>query len=238
MIRYYLLLILLFVFPSLSAKRISQYTINKLQNELPLLGLTVGDEVFIRSFKKESQMQLWMRPKNQQQFVLFRTYPICYYSGSLGPKRFKGDKVTPEGFYNITKKGLNPYSRFHLSLDIGYPNNYDRQLLRTGSLIKIHGACDAVGCFAMSNMQIEEIYYLVEQALSNGQNKIQVHSFPFHLTDDNLSAYKNNKWYEFWKELQVAYKIFNENKIPPLITVKNKKYVIGSIVEQNNGSIF
>ncbi|MBS9781554.1 MAG: murein L,D-transpeptidase [Gammaproteobacteria bacterium] len=230
MIKRLLLLcgLLLFVFPTLSAKRVSQATKNKLNHELPILGLSVGDEVFIRTFKKEKRLELWIRPETQQQFILFRTYPICYYSGRLGPKIRRGDKVTPEGFYRITKKDLNPYSRFHLSLDIGYPNTYDRQFSRTGSMIKIHGACDAVGCFAMSNLQIEEIYYLVQQALKNGQNKIPVHSFPFHLTDENLSQYQDSKWFDFWQQLQVGYRLFNETKIPPIIDVENKRYMIYS----------
>ncbi len=216
-------------FPTLSAKRISQATKDKLNRELPTLGLSVGDEVFIRTFKQEKRLELWIRPSAQQQFMLFRTYPICYYSGRLGPKIRQGDKVTPEGFYRITKNDLNPYSRFHLSLDIGYPNQYDRQFSRTGSMIKIHGACDAVGCFAMSNLQIEEIYYLIQQALDNGQDKIQVHSFPFHLTDNKLSVFQNNKWYDFWQQLQKGYKLFNKTKIPPMIGVENKRYIIYSL---------
>ncbi len=223
--------LLLCIFPAISAKRVSQATKDKLNRELPTLGLSVGDEVFIRTFKQEKQLELWIRPATQQQFILFRTYPICYYSGRLGPKIRQGDKVTPEGFYRITKKDLNPYSHFHLSLDIGYPNQYDRQFSRTGSMIKIHGACDAVGCFAMSNLQIEEIYYLIQQALNHGQNKIQVHSFPFHLTDDKLSVFKNNKWYDFWQQLQQGYVLFNKTKIPPIIEVENKNYIIYSLKE-------
>ncbi len=228
MIKRLLLLcsLLLCIFPALSARRVSQATANKLQQELPILGLSVGNDVLIRTFKKESRLELWLRPETQKQFILFRTYPICYYSGGLGPKRFKGDKVTPEGFYRITNQDLNPNSRFHLSLDIGYPNAYDQQFSRTGSQIKIHGACDAVGCFAMSNLQIEEIYYLVEQALANGQGKVAVHSFPFHLTNKNLSAYKNNQWYDFWRQLQVGYRLFNQTKIPPIIRMDNRRYSI------------
>ncbi len=225
--RYLLLLCCLFfcTFEVLAAQRVSASTRQKMQHELPIFGLTVGDEVLIRTFKKESRLELWMRAKNTPTFTLFRTYPICYYSGGLGPKRYQGDKVTPEGFYGVTKKQLNPYSRFHLSMDIGYPNNYDKQLSRTGSLLMIHGACDAIGCFAMSNQQIEEIYYLVEQALHNGQKKVEVHAFPFHLTDDNLNAYRANKWYGFWTQLQVGYQLFNQNKIPPLVEAINGRYV-------------
>lgn len=209
----------------LAAKRVSNTTRQKMQRELPIFDLTVGDEVLIRTFKKESRLELWMRAADTPTFKLFKTYPICYYSGGLGPKRYQGDKVTPEGFYGITKKRLNPYSRFHLSMNIGYPNAYDRQLSRTGSLLMIHGACDAVGCFAMSNGQIEEIYYLVEQALHNGQQKVEVHAFPFHLSDENLNHYKDNKWYGFWQQLQIGYQWFNHHNIPPRIEAVNGRYV-------------
>lgn len=209
-----------------AADRISSKTIKKLAKELPVFGLVAGDAVFIRAFKKESQLELWMQPKEQNTFILFRTYPICFYSGGLGPKRYTGDKMTPEGFYSITPRRLNPYSRFHLSMNIGYPNAYDRYLGRTGSLLMIHGACDAVGCFAMSNPQIEEIYYLVERALKNGQARVPVHAFPFHLTHKQLDDYKTNKWYGFWLQLQAGYLAFNETRVPPTVTADNGRYVI------------
>lgn len=211
---------------ALATSRISQETIQKLTNELPMLGLSAGDAVFIRAFKTESQLELWMQPKGQKKFILFRTYPICFYSGDLGPKRHTGDKMTPEGFYSITQQRLNPYSRFHLSMNIGYPNAYDRYLGRTGSLLMIHGACDAVGCFAMSNPQIEEIYYLVKKAINNGQPRVQVHAFPFHLTAQQLNEHKTNKWYGFWLQLQTGYLAFNETQIPPIVTAIKGRYVI------------
>lgn len=215
-------------FGVVAASRVSQLTRDKLADELPTLGLSLGDSVFIRTFKQESLLELWIRGKGQTTFRLFRTYPICYYSGELGPKRYRGDKMTPEGFYAITSKQLNPYSRFHLSMNIGYPNAYDRQLQRTGSLIMIHGACDAIGCFAMSNSQIEEIYYLVEQALIAGQNQVAVHAFPFRLEKENLINYQSHKWYGFWKQLQVGYQLFNRDKIPPIIDVIGGRYVFSS----------
>ncbi len=208
-----------------AASRVSQATRNKVQRELPVFGLAVGDNVLIRTFKKESRLELWMKARDATQYTLFRTYPICYYSGGLGPKLRQGDKVTPEGFYAINKKRLNPHSRFHLSMNIGYPNAYDRQHSRTGALIMIHGACDAIGCFAMSNMQIEEIYYLVEQALFSGQKNVEVHAFPFHLTEENLSSYRNHRWYNFWKELQRGYQLFNANKKPLQVQMKKGHYV-------------
>ncbi|PIE45597.1 MAG: 2-dehydro-3-deoxyphosphooctonate aldolase [Gammaproteobacteria bacterium] len=208
------------------ADRISSMTVNKLQKELPILGMAAGDAVLIRTFKKESRLELWMKPKNSQRYVLFRTYPICAYSGGLGPKIRRGDRMTPEGFYAIKKNGLNPHSRFHLSMDIGYPNRYDRYLRRTGSLLMIHGACDSIGCFAMSNQQMEEIYYLVEQALQNGQLSVPVHAFPFHLSDVAIEQQKNNKWYGFWWQLKMGYDAFNQSKQIPDVEALDGRYVI------------
>lgn len=213
-------------FSTLAAQKVSQRTRHKLQAELPILDLSVGDKVLIRTFKKESRLELWMKPKKQTQYLLFRTYPICFYSGDLGPKLQTGDKMTPEGFYAITRGRLNPYSRYHLSMDIGYPNRYDRALGRTGSQLMIHGACDARGCFAMGNDQIEEIYYLVEQALKKGQKSVPVHAFPFHLNSDNLSQFKKHRWQTFWQQLKPAYDAFNRTQVPPRIRVKGQRYEI------------
>ncbi|MGY0399363.1 MAG: L,D-transpeptidase family protein [Ostreibacterium sp.] len=224
----HLLLILFFLLYTTvvgAMNRVSHKTKVKLQSQLPVVGLTIGDNVLIRTFKKESQLELWMRPHGQTHYVLFKTYPICYYSGDLGPKRQTGDHMTPEGYYAITQNHLNPNSHFHLSMNIGFPNDYDRQLGRTGSLLMIHGACDSIGCFAMGNNQIEEIYYLVEKALENRQNRVPVHAFPFHLTAVNLATYRFNQWYGFWVELSVGYRLFNQTKIPPTVMAMSGHYL-------------
>lgn len=209
-----------------AANRVSQRTRSKLHKELPILTLAVGDPVLIRTFKKESRLELWMKPQDSDHYTLFRTYPICYYSGGLGPKLRVGDKVTPEGFYAIKTGALQPNSRFHLSMNIGFPNAYDRYYGRTGSLLMIHGACDAIGCFAMSNPQIEEIYYLVEQAMNHGQTRVPVHAFPFHLTADNMNAYRTSPWFDFWQQLKVGYDMFNEDNIPPTVSVDEGRYLV------------
>ncbi len=209
-----------------AAERVSPATQDKLARQLPIFNLTVGDPVFIRTFKKESQLEVWMKPQNANQYTLFRTYPICSYSGGLGPKLRTGDKMTPEGFYAITPAGLQPQSRYHLALNIGFPNAYDRYHGRTGDLLMIHGACDSVGCFAMSNSQIEEIYYLVEQALNHGQASIAVHAFPFRLSEANLAQYRNSPWYDFWQQLKVGYDDFNTSHQLPVISAENGRYVV------------
>lgn len=211
-----------------AAQRVSAETRAKLQRELPVLDLSVGNPVLIRTFKKESRLEMWVKPDDKNEYILFRTYPICYYSGDLGPKLRTGDKATPEGFYAIRPSGMNPYSRFHLSMDIGYPNAYDRQHGRTGSLLMIHGACDAVGCFAMNNAQVEEIYYLVEQALTNGADEVPVHAFPFHLNTENLEQYKAHKWHGFWTQLQAGYRLFNQRQVPLTIGLQNGHYTVAA----------
>ncbi len=220
------LIILCSISQTMAAERVTDYTRNKLARELPVLGLTVGDPVFIRTFKKESRLELWMQRQGSPQYILFRTYPICYYSGTLGPKRKTGDKMTPEGFYAIQANALNPNSRFHLSMNVGYPNAYDRSHGYTGSLLMIHGECDAIGCFAMGNEQIEEIYYLIESALQNGQANVPVHAFPFHLNDANMNLYQNSPWRDFWQQLKAGYDKFNAEKIPPTIRVENGRYQV------------
>ncbi|PIE74111.1 MAG: transpeptidase [Deltaproteobacteria bacterium] len=194
-----------------------------------MLSLSVGSPVLIRTFKKESQLELWVKKDHSEQYFLFRSYPICYYSGDLGPKLQQGDKMTPEGFYAVTRQRLQPNSRFHLALNIGYPNRYDRYHGRTGDLLMIHGACDAIGCFAMTNEQIEEIYYLVEQALLNGQAAVPVHAFPFQLNATNMTLHEGHRWFDFWQQLKQGYDYFNQNHTPPTIDVVDGRYVISRL---------
>ena len=138
----------------------------------------------------------------------------------------EGDKKTPEGFYSTKKSSLNPNSSYHLSFNIGYPNAYDKAHGYTGSLIMVHGNCVSIGCFAMTDKYIEEIYSIVERSLINGQNVIDVHVFPFKMTNKNMSKYSNSEYYNFWEELKPAYDNFEKKKVVPKIKVINKKYVI------------
>ena len=123
-------------------------------------------------------------------------------SGSLGPKLAEGDHQAPEGFYYVARSGMNPNSRYHLSFDIGYPNTFDRAHRRTGSLIMIHGNRVSIGCFAMTDVSIEEIYTLCAVALTKGQKFFRVHSFPFRMTDERLQKEKENHHYAFWSQLK------------------------------------
>lgn len=165
-----------------------------------------GEPLFIRIIKQDKQFEVFVRRQNRYQ--LFRSYPICAFSGGIGPKKKEGDRKTPEGFYGISRTSLNPASRYHLSMNIGYPNSYDRQKGYTGSFIMIHGDCVSVGCIAMTNPLIEEIYTLVEKALDNGQGRIPVHIFPFHMTPQNLNVLTNSEHIDFWQNLASGYQRF------------------------------
>lgn len=201
------------------AKRISP----SLQQALKEKGHALGARVFMRIFKESSELEVWLQ--SGKEFHLFKTYKICHFSGALGPKTKVGDLQSPEGFYTVTPKQLNPSSRFHLSFNLGYPNAYDRAYKRTGDALMVHGNCVSIGCYAMTDKQIEEIYTIAAAALKAGQPSFQVQALPFRLTDENLAAHKNSAWLSFWQNLKVGYDYFDKYKNPPKVNVKNKQYV-------------
>lgn len=197
----------------------------RLAAQLAEKNLTLGAPVFIRIFKQSRELELWIESSPAGKFQLFKTYQIAAMSGDLGPKLAEGDRQAPEGFYSVGKSRMNPQSRFHLAFNIGYPNSYDRAHSRTGSAIMVHGNKVSVGCYAMTDYFIEEIYTLCDAALDQGQPYLRVHSFPFHLTDENLAAEKDHKWHSFWKnELKAGYHHFEQNHRPPNVQVTNKHY--------------
>jgi murein L,D-transpeptidase YafK len=195
----------------------------ELTRDLKKQSLAFGSPLFIRIFKQEKQLQLWV--KKERQFVLFRTYPICTYSGNLGPKTKQGDNQAPEGFYRVGLGQLNPASSYHLSFNLGYPNAYDRAYQRTGDFLMVHGNCVSIGCYAMGDENIEEIYTLLEAALRKGQAKVEVHIFPFDYDTTRLS-WQTSPWADFWKNLEQGYRAFNASKTPPTIGVKDKRYMV------------
>jgi len=186
-------------------------------------GLTYGAPVFVRVFKEEKELEVWL--KEGEAFELFRTYDIAAMSGRLGPKLREGDRQAPEGFYFVTPSRMNPNSRFHLSFNLGYPNTFDRAYDRTGSALMIHGNNVSIGCFAMTDAKIEEIYALADAALSNGQKFFRVHCFPFRMTKGNMKKHSESQWLSFWENLRTGYDVFERTKQPPNVLVKNRKYV-------------
>lgn len=186
------------------------------------LGVSLGAPVLIRIFKQESQFELWVAKEGT--YALFATYPVCFWSGKLGPKLKEGDRQTPEGFYTITEDQLHSGRRWKRSLNIGYPNAFDSSHGRTGSAILIHGGCDSIGCFAMTDPVKSEIYDLVSWALRRGQTHVPVHVFPFRMTDGNLAHHANAKLQDFWADLQQGYKLFEERHLPPQLSVCGGRY--------------
>lgn len=196
-----------------------------LERALAAEGLRFGDPVFLRIFKEERQLELWVKEPEKKSFKHFRTYSIAAMSGKPGPKLKEGDQQAPEGFYFVTRKQLNPNSNYHLSFNIGYPNAYDRAHGRSGSLIMVHGARVSIGCFAMTDPKIEEIYTLCEAALQKGQPFFRVHSFPFKMTDRRMANISGHQWESFWKNLMEGYDAFETTRIPPNVEVSGKNYV-------------
>ena len=156
----------------------------------------------------------------------FATYPICLWSGRVGPKLREGDRQAPEGFYAVTKEELNPNSRWHRSFSLGFPNAFDQALGRTGSFIMVHGGCQSVGCFAMTNNVVDEIWRLVTAALDQGQPAFNVQVFPFRMTEKNLAARKGDQWSPFWADLKKGYDAFERTHLPPMVSVCEGRYVI------------
>jgi len=202
----------------------TQYRFTPLQTRLEATGTHKGDPLFIRIFKKEALLEVWI--KKDERYVHLKDYAICAYSGHLGPKLKEGDKQAPEGFYRVYPKQLNPHSKFHLAFNLGYPNAYDRTHRRTGSYLMVHGNCVSVGCYAMTDAKIEEIYGLVEAAHKAGEAYVPVHIFPFRMEDETMDAYSESRWYDFWMELKAGYDYFELEEVPPRVEVEEGHYVI------------
>ncbi|VAW38501.1 probable exported protein STY0357 [hydrothermal vent metagenome] len=196
----------------------------RLQKELAKKRLSLGSPIFIRIFKLPGELEVWL--KKDDRYRLFKSYPICSYSGYPGPKLHEGDWQSPEGFYSVTARQMNPQSSYHLAFNIGYPNEYDTSLARTGSDIMVHGDCSSRGCFAMNNYRIEEIYTLAYAALSHGQSEFDVHIFPFPLTAANMHKFHDSPWLDFWNNLREGYNAFAQTHLVPVITCSNGRYIV------------
>lgn len=191
-------------------------------------GMQPGSPVFIRVFKEESELEVW-KQRDDGRFYHFKTYPICNWSGAIGPKERYADRQAPEGFYTITPALMNPNSKYYLSFNLGYPNAYDKSWGRTGDSVMVHGNCRSAGCYAMTDALMEEIYGLTREALKAGQPSFQLHAYPFRMTDARMAKEKSNKWYGFWKTMKQGYDYFEKYRIPPAITVCERRYVVDAV---------
>jgi murein L,D-transpeptidase YafK len=194
----------------------------KLDARLAEKGVKLGDPVLVRIFKLDSELELWVEKDGA--YVKFATYPICRFSGRLGPKFREGDNQAPEGFYTVDKDWLNPNSRWHRSFNLGYPNAFDRAHERTGSFIMVHGGCLSVGCFAITDAGVDEVWRLVTAALDQGQPRFAVQVFPFRMTEANLGARKGDGFADFWENLKKGYDLFETTHIPPVVSACDGAY--------------
>lgn len=195
-----------------------------LRNEMRAQNLEIGAPTFIRIFKQDLALETWVLDKEENTYRLFKTYPICNVSGNLGPKVKEGDLQAPEGFYSVGAEQMNPWSQFHLSFDVGYPNAYDRANNRTGSHLMIHGDCKSTGCYAITDEGIEDVYLMVEASIANGAD-VPVHIFPFRMTEANLAIHRALGWEPFWENLKTGYDLFETARIPPKVEHDKYRYV-------------
>jgi murein L,D-transpeptidase YafK len=215
-----------------AADTTTPFSAKELEQRLAAKGMEPGGPVFIRIFKAEAELELWLEVNKR--FELFATYPICNWSGALGPKLTEGDKQSPEGLYVIGARQLRQSARWRHSLDLGFPNTFDRALRRTGTDLLIHGGCTSEGCYAMTDPAIDEIFWLSDAALDDGQKRIQVHAFPFRMTAEKLAAHAGSEWHGFWANLKEAYDLFERTRRPPVVSVCGNRYVVGETAKDDD----
>jgi murein L,D-transpeptidase YafK len=212
------------------AFKVAERILPDLREKLAKEGLAPGQPVYLRAFKESSEMELWMLPPDSPAWKPYKTWKVARWSGKLGPKKAQGDLQTPEGFYFTNRESLNPESRFHLSFDINYPNARDRALGCTGNLIMVHGATVSVGCYAMTDPVIEEIYTLVAMAIGQGQTTVPIHCFPFRMKARRLAKAEKSAdeaaHLAFWRQLEPAWRHFEETKRLPVITNNQGDYIV------------
>jgi murein L,D-transpeptidase YafK len=196
-------------------------------------GMSKESPILARIFKEESELEIWKQDNNGQ-FALLKTYPICRWSGELGPKIKQGDRQAPEGFYTITPGQMNPNSSYYLSFNIGYPNAFDRAHGRTGAHLMVHGDCSSAGCYAMTDDQIGEIYSLARESFFGGQHSFQIQAYPFRMTPLNMAKHRNSPHLAFWKNLKQGYDHFDVSRREPKVSVCDRRYVFDA--EAPNGA--
>jgi murein L,D-transpeptidase YafK len=207
----------------LSDKMVSEISTKNMDKESPIL---------VRLFKEEAELEVWKKTRDGQ-FALLKTYPICRWSGDLGPKKKEGDRQAPEGFYTITPAQMNPNSNYYLAFNTGYPNTYDRSWGYTGSELMVHGDCSSRGCYAMTDEQIQEIYALVRESFFGGQKEFQFEAFPFRMTALNMAKHRNNPSFAFWKMIKEGYDHFEATHQEPKVAVCERHYVFDATAPDN-----
>lgn len=180
--------------------------------------------ILVRIFKEESELEVWKQDTTGQ-FQLLKVYPICRWSGELGPKKTEGDRQAPEGFYAISPGLMNPNSNYYLAINIGFPNAYDKANGYSGAFLMIHGDCSSRGCYAMTDEQIGEIYSLARDSFLGGQKDFQIQAYPFRMTPANLAKHRNNPNMPFWMMLKEGNDHFEVTHLEPKVDVCDRRYV-------------
>lgn len=197
-------------------------------------GMTTQSPILVRIYKQEAELEVW-KEKRDGTFALLKTYPICRWSGDVGPKVKIGDRQAPEGFYTITPGQMNPNSSYYLSFNLGFPNAYDRAYGRTGEFLMVHGDCSSAGCYAMTDEQIAEIYSLARESFAGGQKSFQVQALPFRMTPTNLAKYRNHPAMPFWRNLKEGTDAFDVSLREPKVNVCNRRYVFNGTPDPGRG---
>src|ERR1700710_1601037 len=196
----------------------------KLVADMTAKDMDLQSPMLVRLFKQEAELEIWKQDRSGR-FALLKTYPICRWSGDLGPKVREGDRQAPEGFYSITPAQMNPQSAYYLSFNTGYPNAFDKALGHTGSQLMVHGDCSSRGCYAMTDEQIAEIYSLGRESFFGGQKAFQLQAYPFRMTPLKMAKHRNNPNMPFWKMIKEGYDHFEVTRQEPKVDFCEKKYV-------------
>jgi murein L,D-transpeptidase YafK len=191
-------------------------------------GMTPKDPILVRVFKKESELEVWKRTVDGE-YAHLKTFPICRWSGQLGPKRREGDRQAPEGFYTITPGQMNPNSSYYLSFDTGFPNAYDKVHGGTGSYLMVHGSCSSRGCYAMTDEGIAEVYALAREAFAAGQKGFQFQAYPFKMTAENLAKFRHDPNMPFWRNLKEGDDVFEVTKREAKVAVCGGRYAFNTV---------
>jgi murein L,D-transpeptidase YafK len=194
------------------------------------VGTSKDAPMLIRAYKKEAEFEVW-KMGSDGKYVHLKTYPMCRWSGQLGPKTREGDRQVPEGFYSISPAQMNPNSSYYLSFNVGYPNQLDRALGHSGGTIMVHGACSSAGCFSMTDAQIAEIYAIARSAFNGGQTAIQMQSYPFRMTAENLAKHRLDPNIDFWKNLKEGNDHFEVTKEEPQVAFCGRRYVFNATMD-------
>jgi murein L,D-transpeptidase YafK len=184
------------------------------------------EELYLRAFKHERELEVWAGARGQP-LKKVKTYPFCAASGELGPKRRQGDLQVPEGFYTIDL--FNPRSDYHLSIRVSYPNESDRILGQQplGGAIMVHGNCVSIGCIAIEDGPIEELYILTLDSRAKMGRNVPIHIFPRRLDAAGLAELRKlphatEALLAFWRGLEPGWRFFEETQRPPRVSVDPK----------------